>query len=116
MPAPAPACPERPGQGLLQGRSRCRKPLSSPRSSRSPPWAARLSPSRPPPPSRQPRPSRRTPSAPPSDQLAFEAGISPKQAEDLTIGQLAWLKARRDSDDGAYFAAPAQVNPAHVHS
>ncbi|HVL19566.1 MAG TPA: hypothetical protein VM422_01055 [Amaricoccus sp.] len=50
------------------------------------------------------------------DQLAFEAGISPKQAEDLTIGQLAWLKARRDSDDGAYFAAPAQVNPAHVHS
>jgi len=50
------------------------------------------------------------------DQLAFEAGISPKQAEGLTIGQLAWLKARRDSDDGAYFAAPAQVNPSHVHS
>jgi hypothetical protein len=50
------------------------------------------------------------------DQLAFEAGISPKQAEGLTISQLSWLKERRDSDDGAYSVAPAKVDPAGVHS
>jgi hypothetical protein len=49
-------------------------------------------------------------------QMAQEAGISPKHAEGLTLGQLAWLKARRDSDDGAWFAAPAHINPAEVHS
>lgn len=48
-------------------------------------------------------------------QMAEEAGISPEQARYLTIDQLAWLKERRDSDDGAWFSAPAQVNPAEIH-
>lgn len=50
------------------------------------------------------------------NQLASEAGITPQQAQGLTIDQLAWLKARRDSDDGAYFEPPTHVSPSQVHS
>lgn len=49
------------------------------------------------------------------DQMAFEAGISPKQAEGLTVGQLGWLKERRDEDRPWAFP-PVNVNPAQVHS
>lgn len=48
------------------------------------------------------------------DQLAFEAGISAKQAEGLTIGQLAWLKEQRDARP--YFMAPVRLDPATIHS
>lgn len=49
------------------------------------------------------------------DQMAFEAGIAPKQAEGLTIGQLGWLKEQRD-EGRPWFAGPVHVDPAKVHS
>ncbi len=48
-------------------------------------------------------------------QLANEAGISASQASGLRLDQLAWLKMRRDSDDGPWVAGPTKVDPASVH-
>lgn len=48
-------------------------------------------------------------------QLAEEAGISPAEAKDLTIDQLAWMKEQRDNDNRPWVSAPAHVNPAEVH-
>ncbi|MFT3972380.1 MAG: hypothetical protein QM699_02690 [Amaricoccus sp.] len=48
------------------------------------------------------------------DQMAYEAGISPKQAQGLTIGQLGWLKEQHDGRP--WVAGPVNVNPAEVHS
>lgn len=49
------------------------------------------------------------------DQMAFEAGISPKQAQGLSIGQLGWLKEQRDESRPWAFP-PAHINPTEVHS
>jgi hypothetical protein len=42
-------------------------------------------------------------------QLAEEGGISPKKAERLDLSQLAWLKYKRDGDDGAYAGVVAPM-------
>lgn len=49
------------------------------------------------------------------DQLAGEAGISAKQAEGLTIGQLGWLKEQHD-EGRPWVAGPIHVIPSEVHS
>jgi len=44
-------------------------------------------------------------------QLALEAGLTPKQAENMSLSQLAWYKMQRDGEDVAH--AYTQVTPSH---